>query len=353
MLELRNISKTYESFRVEDISLKIDPGDYFVILGRSGAGKTLLLEIAAGIRRADHGNIILGNRDITHARIQQRNLGLVFQDYAVFPHLTVAGNIAYPLKRKGHHRSGVQKRTRELARITGLEHLLNRYPASLSGGEIQRTVLARTLALEPSVLLLDEPLTSLDVQFKRELQALLRRLNQQGQTIVHVTHDYQEALALANRVAVMENGRISQQGEIHEVFRNPSNSFIADFVGIRNFFRAMIEPLPGKDHKAAQLGGGNTFLVSAEIAPGEAVITLDARSVILSNNQPDSSALNNLQGIVKDIIPTRQGLEVMVDAGVDIAALITRESLERLNIEPGRKVWVSFKASALSVNKLA
>ena len=170
---------------------------------------------------------------------------------------------------------------------------------------------------------------------------------------MHVTHDYQEALALANRVAVMENGRISQQGEIHEVFRNPSNSFIADFVGIRNFFRAMIEPLPGKDHKAAQLGGGNTFLVSAEIAPGEAVITLDARSVILSNNQPDSSALNNLQGIVKDIIPTRQGLEVMVDAGVDIAALITRESLERLNIEPGRKVWVSFKASALSVNKLA
>jgi len=349
MLELINLHKSYRAFRVEEINLRVNRGDYFVILGRSGAGKTLLLEMAAGIRNPDQGSILLEGKDITSSRPQARDVGLVFQDQAIFPHLTVAGNIAYPLKRRKYKRKEIRKRVRELADTTGLTALLDRYPPTLSGGEIQRTVLARTLAREPRVLLLDEPLSSLDVQYKRELQSLLRHLNQQGQTIVHVTHNYEEAMALANRVAVIDQGRIRQQGEIHDVFRNPSNSFIAEFVGIRNFFRAHVEAWPGKEHCRARVNDGVVFALPAGSPEGDVVITLEARSVILSKNKPESSALNNFQGTVTDVVPTGQGLEVVVDIGVDLAALITRESLEKLNIHAGSQLWISFKATALSL----
>jgi molybdopterin-binding protein len=351
MLELIHIHKSYSGFRVEDVSLLVNRGDYFVILGRSGAGKTLLLEMAAGIRTPDHGSILLEGKDVTFTRPQDRNIGLVFQDQAIFPHLTVAGNIAYPLKRKGYKRKDIRRRIRELAQTAGLTDILDRYPATLSGGESQRTVLARTLAGDPKVLLLDEPLSSLDVQYKRELQSFLRTLNQQGRTIVHVTHDYEEAMALANRVAVMDQGRIRQQGEIHQVFRNPSNNFIAEFVGIRNFFRGHVEAWPGKEHKRVRVDNGVVFAVPGDIDEGEAVITLEARSIILSKNRPESSALNNFHGTVTDVVPTRQGLEVVVDIGVDLAVLITHESQKNLDIHTGSKLWTSFKANALSVSQ--
>ena len=352
MLELINIHKSYSGFRVEDINLSVSPGDYFVILGRSGAGKTLLLEMAAGIRKPDRGSILLDGMDVTFNRPQDRNIGLVFQDQAIFPHLTVAGNIAYPLRRNGYNRREIRRRIRELAQPAGLTALLDRYPATLSGGESQRTVLARTLASEPKVLLLDEPLSSLDVQYKRELQSFLRTLNQQGQTIVHVTHDYEEAMALANRVAVIDQGRIRQQGEIHQVFRNPSNSFIAEFVGIRNFFRGHVKAWPGKEHKRARVDNEVVLAVPAATDDGEVMITLEARNIILSKNKTESSALNNFRGTVTDVVPTRQGLEVVVDIGVELAALITRESQQKLDIHTGSKLWISFKASALNVSRV-
>jgi len=351
MLELINIHKSYSGFHVEDVSLQVSQGDYFVILGRSGAGKTLLLEMAAGIRTPDQGSILLEGKDVTFARPQDRSVGLVFQDQAIFPHLTVAGNIAYPLRRNGYNRREIRHRIRELAQTAGLTNLLHRYPVTLSGGESQRTVLARTLASEPRVLLLDEPLSSLDVQYKRELQSFLRTLNQQGQTIVHVTHDYEEAMALANRVAVIDQGRIRQQGEIHEVFRNPSNSFIAEFVGIRNFFRGHVEAWPGKEHKRVRVDNGVFFSVPSGTPEGEVVVTLEARNIILSKNKPESSALNNFHGSVADVVPTRHGFEVVMDVGIDLAALITRESLVKLDIHPGAQLWISFKASSLSISR--
>jgi len=353
MLELIDISKYLEEFQICDIELQVQQGDYFVILGRSGAGKTLLLEVLAGIRKPDKGTILLDERDITHHRIQNRDIGLVFQDHAVFPHLTVAGNIAYPLRRMGLNKKRIRQRVKEMAHTAGLSHLLHRHPATLSGGEIQRTVLARTLARNPRLLLLDEPLTSLDIQYKRELQSLLRGLNHQGQTIIHVTHDYEEALALASKVAVMDQGRIQQQGPIDEVFRNPSSSFIAEFVGIRNFFRGRVEKLKGKDHKIFRLEGAEaSFFVPAGTEDGNVVVTLPARNIILSHSRPNSSALNNFPGTVRDLIPTRHGLETIVDIGIPLAVMITRESQTRLQIEPSSRVWISFKASSLDVSSL-
>jgi len=349
MLELESIYKTFDDFNIKDVSLKIKEGQYTVILGKSGTGKTLILEIIAGFMKPDYGKIWLGGEDITNRKITNRNVGLVFQDYAIFPHKTVFGNIAYPIKEK----KNLKSRVLELARQTGIEHLLHRYTSTLSGGEIQRTVLARTLAAQPRVLLLDEPLTSLDVQYKKELQALLRELNRQGKTIVHVTHDYEEALSLADNVAVMNDGTIIQQGEVHEVFRNPANKFVADFVGIRNFFYATIQEEKENGYKAARINEEIAIAVSEHLLSRKRyIVTIDARNIILSREKLNSTALNNFQGKVKEIIPTSNGMEVIVDIGVDVAAIITQESCQRLDINKGRNVWLSFKASAVSVNEL-
>ena len=188
MLELKNIHKSFDDFRIIDINLEVKNGDYYVVLGKSGAGKTILLETIAGLLIPDKGTVWLDGENITNQSMQHRRVGLVFQDYAIFPHKTVYQNIAYPLKRK-KNKKGLRDMVFELAEKTGVENLIHRYPSTLSGGEIQRTVLARTLALEPEILLLDEPLASLDIQYRRELQSLLRKLNADGQTIVHVTHD--------------------------------------------------------------------------------------------------------------------------------------------------------------------
>ena len=352
MLELKNISKKFEDFHIRDINLQVSKGDYYVVLGKSGAGKTLLLEIMAGMIIPDEGTVWLEGLNITSQRIQDRQMGLVFQDHAIFPHFTVSGNIAYPLKLRGYKGSGIDNRVKELAETMHISHLLHRYPDTLSGGEVQRTVLARTLALNPRLLLLDEPLSSLDVQYKKDLQGLLRELNRTGQTIVHVTHDYGEALALANRVGVMHQGTIVQQDAIRKVFRNPKNKFIADFVGIKNFFNAVIESIPGKKHKLARINENTAFYVLNDEIQGEVILTLEARSVLVSREKLDSTALNNFKGTISEVIPTHRGLEIIVDIGVELAVIITHESFERLGLDKGMEVWAGFKASAINIQRV-
>ncbi len=352
MLELKNISKKFEDFHIRDINLRVSEGDYYMVLGKSGSGKTLLLEILAGMIIPDTGTVWLDGQNITSQRIQNRQMGLVFQDHAIFPHFTVAGNIAYPLKRRGNTGSDIDKRVKDLADTVNISHLLHRYPDTLSGGEVQRTVLARTLALNPRLLLLDEPLSSLDVQYKKDLQSLLRELNRMGQTIIHVTHDYEEALALAHRVGVMNQGTIVQQGEIREVFRNPGNKFVADFVGIKNFFSAVIEPITGKQHKLARINENTAFYVLNSEMQGEVILTLEAENVIISSVKLDSTALNNFKGTITEVIPTPRGLEVIVDIGVEIAVIITHESFDRLGLDKGEEVWTGFKASAINLQRV-
>jgi molybdopterin-binding protein len=348
MLILENISKTFDDFNIENVGLKVTEGEYAIILGKSGTGKTLILELIAGFMKPDDGKIWLNNVDITDKKITNRDVGLVFQDYAIFPHKTVFGNIAYPIK----ERKNLKSKVLDLARQTGIDHLLHRYPSTLSGGEVQRAVLARTLAAKPNVLLLDEPLTSLDVQYKKELQSLLRELNRKGQTIIHVTHDYEEALSLADRVAVMHDGRIIQQGKVHDVFRNPANKFVADFVGIRNFFYGTTRNDSKAGYKVVRISKDIDIAFSEQTLNSEkCIVTVNAENIILSREKLDSTALNNFQGKVKEIIPTSAGMEVIVDIGVDIAAIITQESCRRLGIDKEIKVWLSFKASAVSVSE--
>ena len=234
ILELRNVTKNFGKFSLKDISLKIDQ-EYFVFLGPTGAGKSVLLEVIAGVLKPDSGEVILDGRRITHLPPEKRGIGLVPQDYALFPHLNVFKNIEYGLKVRGIRNGG---RALEVARKLGIEHLLDRYPATLSGGERQRVALARALAVEPELLLLDEPLSAVDLKTKEMLMNELKKVHLEFEIpIVHVTHSFIEAAFLADRVAVIMNGKIMHLSRIEELFL--ARNEVAEFVAVGDLFEKM------------------------------------------------------------------------------------------------------------------
>src|SRR5664279_590902 len=240
MLRLSNINRRLGNFALSEVNLEVGDGEYYVLLGRSGSGKTQLLELIAGLEHPDSGKIFLDDMDITHQKIQDRKVGIVFQDYAIFPHMTVYGNIAYPLRARKEDNKNIDEKVKKAAEAMNITHILMRSTEKLSGGELQRVALARTLIKSPHLLLLDEPLSSLDTSLKDDLKRLLRNLNKAGQTIIHVTHDYCDAISLAKKVGVIHNGKIIQEGSVEEVFSNPANRFVARYAGIRNFFKVNI-----------------------------------------------------------------------------------------------------------------
>ena len=226
-----------------------------------------------------------------------------------------------------------------------VSHLMHRNPTTLSGGEQQRVALARTLVRKPAVLLLDEPLAALDVQLRGGIRSLLRRLNQQGQTILHVTHDYEEAAILGQRIAVVENNTIAQCGSHDEVFHHPRSSFIANFIGIRNFFAGeLYENSEGM--RNFQMDGVVISILSDQGA-GKGFAVIRSEDIFLSPEPFASSAANNLKGVITSVEPARVGFEISIDAGIPLIAIVAKESVARLGLEPGKTVWAGFKASAV------
>jgi len=346
MLKVEGISKKYKQFEIKNITFQANPGDYFMLLGPSGAGKSIILEVIAGLIKQDEGQIFVDDIEVSSLSISKRNVGLVFQDLAIFPNMSVAQNIGYPLRRKGIKKVEERRSIQQIAEKLTISHLLERNPISLSGGELQRVALARTLALEPKVLLLDEPLSAVDVQLRSGLMALLRNLNREGQTIVHVTHDYDEAISLGTNVAVVNNGSIVQTGSPVEVFRNPASEFVANFSGIKNFFQGTIQERTEHDLRCFFTGNIKLWLY-AEDPVGEGFVSFSENSVAVSLEKPDSSAVNTFRGTIVDIFQQKHGFEIWVDVGIKIAALVTWESVERLELIPHKEVWVSIKANAL------
>lgn len=343
MLSVKNLGIRVGAFTLRDISFTVERGDYFVLLGASGIGKTLLLESLAGLVPLTTGSIAWEEMDLTNLRIQKRGMGLVYQDQALFPHLTVLHNITY----------GISPRTEQLnfahalAEEVGVSDLLDRYPETLSGGEAQRVALARALATKPRCLLLDEPLSSLDSHARSGMRALLRKIHRQGQTIIHVTHDYEEALSLATQVGVMEQGTVVQTGTSTQVFQHPTSEFVARFVGIRNVFPGTLEANESStDDTAKFISEGAHFRVLTEMKSGTGMLLIRSEDITLSQSRPDSSAQNCFEGVITDMAPGRVGLEICVDIGVEMTALITGGSAQRMNLHPGSSVWLSFKASA-------
>lgn len=347
MIRVDKIIKRFKDFKLDIDKLIIEPGNYVVILGDSGSGKSMLLEILAGLISPDQGLISYDGDELTKKSIQERPFGLVFQDQALFPHMTARQNIAFPLKKLLKKKEDVKIRTLELAKNMEASHLLDRYPDTLSGGERQRVALARTLATQPSCLLLDEPLSSLDVNLKKEIRALLRWLNRNGQTILHVTHDYEEAISLASHIGVMDKGKLIQFGNAEKVLREPRSSFIANFTGIRNYFKVNLEPNSSTGEAIARTESGSDIRMSTEKSSGHGFVIIPCDSIVLSHSKIESSASNQFHGIINEITPARHGIEVKVDAEIQLVAQVTQSTIEKLNLSEGQSIWLNFKATSV------
>ncbi|KAF5055933.1 Sulfate/thiosulfate import ATP-binding protein CysA [anaerobic digester metagenome] len=347
MLEIRHLYKDFKRFCISGINLKINRDDYFVLLGASGAGKSVLLELIAGITRPDSGSIFLNGKEITLLPVEKRKTGLIFQTPAIFPHLTVKENIAFPLFAAS--RQIVDSRVRSLADQTGISHLLNEKPAKLSGGELQRLALARTLASEPLMLLLDEPLSAVDTPMKSSLRGLLRGLNRDGMPMLHVTHDFEEAVALATKMAVIENGSIIQTGTPSEIINQPKSGFAAGFTGEQNFFKAEIKGLYAFVEGGSS--GKDRFRIHLNeiFEEGPASILIRSSHVVVAKEKPELSTTNNFSGRITSISPLREGFEICIENGHRFYARVTRDALEKLSLAPGQQAWACFKASAVEV----
>jgi ABC-type Fe3+/spermidine/putrescine transport system ATPase subunit len=261
-LSVRRLRKSFGSVvAVDDISLDVASGEFVSLLGPSGCGKSTLLRTVAGLVEPDGGQVILAGEDITRVAVHRRNLGLVFQSYALFPHMTVFENVAFGLRRRGVGPAELGPRVERMLELVRLGPLGARHPRELSGGQQQRVALARALVLEPRVLLLDEPLSNLDALLRDEMRVELKRLQERlGTTMIFVTHDQAEALILSDRVVVMEAGRVEQIGRPEEVYRRPATAFVARFLGRANFLAGTVAET-GATATVVTLDGGGLSVV--------------------------------------------------------------------------------------------
>lgn len=346
MFEITGLHYKTGNFALQDIHLKMAEGSYFVLVGESGSGKSILLELIAGFYIPQSGIISVNGKAIQQLKIQSRPVGILFQDYALFPHLTVYQNIAYSLKAKRYNRHLIKQRVTALASRMNIAHLLPRAVQSLSGGERQRTALARALALQPAILLLDEPLSSVDASMKKEIMSLLRQIHKDGQTIIHVTHDYEEALALATHVGVLHQGKLLQYGTPEEVFHYPKSKFVAQLTGEQNFYEVNPVEIPGSELKEASLGTFKVKFYTSNLS-AKGYMMIPHKNIIISGQPDKVNTLNHFEGTIHEIFPSRFGKEVIVDAGIKLHVAVTRELYEQSCFAPGMKVWVSFKASSV------
>ena len=306
-IAVRGITKRFGAFTaLQGVSLEVPTGSLTALLGPSGSGKSTLLRVVAGLERPDEGEVLIAEEDVTGKAPQRRGVGFVFQHYAAFKHMTVYENVAFGLKIRKRPRSEIRDRVGELLRLVQLEGLAPRYPAQLSGGQRQRMGLARALAVDPKVLLLDEPFGALDARVRKELRAWLRRLHDETHTTtVIVTHDQEEAMEVADRIALMNAGGIEQVGEPRELYEQPANEFVMSFVGPVN-----------------RVGG-------AYVRPHDVDLTLT----------PNGSTR---EAMVERLV--HLGFEVRVelvrDDGERMSAQLTREQAEALELERGQIVYI-------------
>lgn len=237
---IKNAMKKYGNFvALKGVNLEIKRGEFFTLLGPSGCGKTTLLRMIAGFNTVDGGEICFDDKVINNLEAYKRDIGMVFQNYAIFPHLTVAENVAYGLKAKKYPKNQILEKVEESLELVQIENLKNRKPNELSGGQQQRVALARAFVIEPGVLLMDEPLSNLDAKLRVQMRTAIKKLQRRlGITTIYVTHDQEEALAISDRIAVMNEGEIMQVGTPEEIYKRPQNTFVAGFIGVSNFLES-------------------------------------------------------------------------------------------------------------------
>ncbi|MBH5396269.1 ABC transporter ATP-binding protein [Bradyrhizobium sp. CNPSo 4010] len=354
VLELKNVTKKYgEHVAVDGVCLDIEKGKVLSLLGPSGCGKTTTLRIIAGFTSHDSGIVEISGKNVGHLRPYERNVGLLFQDYALFPHLTVAQNVAYGMRYRGTPSSVIPSRIKQMLSLVRMSGMEGRYPAQLSGGQQQRVALARALATDPQIVLLDEPLSALDAKLRVELRIELKEiLRSVDATTIVVTHDQEEALSLGDEVVVMQAGKIVQRGTPTQIYAAPADKFVAEFVGRSNWF-----------HGATRdrfTGGVSSYITSegAEIRAksaqseqcGRADLCIRPESIELVEEAAGAIApdpeRNVLTGVVFDVAPLGADVHVVIELPGKTRLLVIRKNIDRIPaVVPGQSVRAVFAAS--------
>ncbi|NEU75522.1 sulfate/molybdate ABC transporter ATP-binding protein [Hassallia byssoidea VB512170] len=323
---VENVSKQFGSFKaVDDVNLEIKSGSLVALLGPSGSGKSTLLRLISGLEMPDSGKIFLTGKDATYQSVQDRNIGFVFQHYALFKHLTVRKNIGFGLELRKAPKAKIKARVEQLLELVQLSGLGDRYPSQLSGGQRQRVALARALAVEPNVLLLDEPFGALDAKVRKDLRAWLRRLHDEVHvTTVFVTHDQEEAMEVSDEIVVMNKGRVEQVGTPAEIYDHPASAFVMSFIGPVNVLPSSSRIFQGNGFDSAN---PEMFL-----RPQDVIIETDA------NGSTVPARVSRLIHLGWEI-----QVELTLDDGQVVTAHLTRDRFDQLNLEPQQRVYVKPK----------
>ena len=348
-LKVDGVSKRLGAFSLRNVSLEVGDSDYFVLLGPTGAGKTVLLELIMGFHRPEKGGIFLNGRDITNVPPEKRGLGYVPQNCPLFPHMTVFENVDFGLKMRRRPVAERKQSVHRMLELVGLEEKGERTPEALSSGERQKVVLARVLATEPKVVLLDEPLASIDAEASRGLREELKRINRElGAAVLHVTHDQIEAFILADRVAIMRNGAIVQKGRPNEVLSDPIDEFVARFLGYENVFRVRLVENEGQRSKVSI--NGVEIRLAGRLESQEATVAIRPEDILIGTEALSVVGdWNILEGDVKGYVDMGPFVEVEVEAGLPVKVFVDKRSFLGSNLSEGRRVRVGFRVESVKV----
>lgn len=345
MIRITRLCVEFRSFALQDINLNIETGDYFMLVGPTGSGKTLLLETIAGLHKMKSGEIRIDDKDITSLKPEERNIGMVYQDCALFPHLSVAENIVFGLRVRRVSPQIINKEISEVASLVAVSHLMDRKPGKLSGGERQKVALARALAIRPRLLLLDEPLSALDPEGREGLQRELKRIHRElNITVIHVTHDFDEALLLGKHIAVIGEGSIRQVGTPEEVFRQPTSEFVARFTMMRNVLSGELV-LRSEGTSIFRSGSMEMDITANKDGVKHACIRPD--DIYLSTDLSFQDGPNSFMGKVTRIEDRGTTFHVIVSIPPDICCVVERRGFNKMGLTIGQNVKIAFNADAV------
>lgn len=346
-LTIENVTKQYGAVTaVENVNLHFNKGEMICFLGPSGCGKTTLLRMIAGLEEATKGSISFEGRDLTHVPVHKRNIGMVFQSFALFPHLSVGENISYAMKIRGHSRSECEDRVKELLDMIHLPGIADRRITQMSGGQRQRVAIARALALNPEIFLLDEPMSALDANLRESMQIELRKLQQElGITTVVVTHDQTEAMTMADDIVVMGRAKVHQTGAPMDIYKTPKNKFVAEFIGTSNLLPAKL----AADGTVAVNGDRMKFETITEgLSAGDDVLLMTRPEDVFVHPTTDAPLENELQGTVSFIRDIGMTIEILVDCGHhEVTSIMTPKDFPE--VEVGQKVFLEMPAKTCNV----
>lgn len=344
-VKIKGIYKSYKDVKVlKNVDLEIEKGDFLTILGPSGAGKTTLLKMIAGFEEPDTGTVAVNGENILVKPVHKRNIGMLFQNYALFPHMTVKENIAYPLKIRKYSKADIKEKVEEMLSYIQMEEYGERYPRELSGGQQQRVALGRAIVFNPDVLLLDEPLGALDKQLRKQMQIEIKRIHEErGLTTISVTHDQEEALTMSTKVCIMKNGKIAQVDTPEEIYTYPKNRFVASFIGEANILKTEILKKE-QDKRIIKLFGqkitvhqGSFFLPEGD----DAVAVIRPEKIGIVNEDYDGI---RIKGIAREIIYVGDILRIQMETKEGILLQLKLFTLAERKLQKGQEITVGFSA---------